>query len=114
MRLHRAARCGLSLSLNLSMNLRAREPSRAVDALGPLNENLLRRLIPPKDYQWIMAGVRFVSLTTDGRLTLSAPRKVIKTELAKRYGPQILECAPGADRLDVVVQAEPSTVKAAR
>ena len=88
-------------------------PRQRADALGPLDE-ALRRKIDPDNFKAWLSKASFVSLA-DGTITLSAPTRFIAEQIANRFERQILESAPGATRLKVVVQqaAEP-TARAAQ
>lgn len=92
----------------------AADGPRSPDGLGPLGplDAELRRHIDPANFEAWLSKARFVSQSDDGRLTLAVPNNFLAQEIPNRFERQILACAPGADRLDVVVQAEPSTVKA--
>ena len=77
-------------------------PPALDDQFGPLDVDKLKRKVGADQFKGWLADLRFVDLA-DGILTLAARTKFDAREIANRFERQLLESAPGAWRLDVVV-----------
>ncbi|WP_141342501.1 DnaA N-terminal domain-containing protein [Bradyrhizobium sp. USDA 3458] len=85
--------------VSLAIPSRAREPSRAEDALGPLGAELRRRIEPVLFDTWFGRGeARLVSQSGD-TVTLAVRSEFFAAQIMNRFESHILASAPGVTRL---------------
>jgi len=89
--------------VSLGIPSRAREPSRAEDALGPLGAELRQRIKPVLFDAWFVKGEARLLSQTGNTVTLTVRSKFFAAQIVSRFESHILASAPGVTRLIVEV-----------
>ncbi|APG08157.1 hypothetical protein BKD09_07440 [Bradyrhizobium japonicum] len=89
--------------VSLDIPSRAREPSSAEDALGPLGAELRQRIKPVVFDAWFGKGDARLVSQTGNTVTLAVRSKYFAAEIVNRFENHILSSAAGATRLIVEV-----------